>query len=48
MSQGRPDISVVIGSMRTGGAERATMHLINGLSKKIIKETKWLTMNYQI
>ena len=37
MSQGRPDISVVIGSMRIGGAERATMHLINGLSKKGLK-----------
>ena len=30
----RPDITFVIGSMRIGGAERATLHLMNGLAAK--------------
>lgn len=37
MSVDRPDITVVIGSMRIGGAERATLNLINGFSKKGLK-----------
>ncbi len=37
MSIIRPDITVVIGSMRIGGAERATLNLINGLSKSGLK-----------
>ena len=30
----RPDLTFVIGSMRIGGAERATLHLMNGLVTK--------------
>lgn len=45
MSFVRPDIAVVIGSMRIGGAERATLNLINGLVKKGLKVE--LVMLYQ-